>query len=634
MKNIRIIVVGRDAPQSTNVLWLDTTDNSNILKIFRTGWESVNTTNDKHSLYVDKEYIYSNGSNIFSKEDFKYIVTDPITINNTVTFGKNSVLEFTKNGRINGNGTLVFNNSEIIADKHQIFDTSIVFNGLLINDAFYPEWFGAVGDGKTDDWLPIQTSIENVGHVPVVLTAEKYLVKKTISVIEPLANAGVNKYYEYANSSGDTWNNRQTLHIKHDIIGDASLEDAVIRIGSNQSYLIIDGALVVRNPSDKALGISCAGHTYTKGDSTTGYDHIFTGDLGSSPHIKVNTIIKGNDGFTYYTSNAFNDATATTKYGLGKGTAILYGGGAGNGVEVQLIHGFRVGIWIALSNGGKFTVGRSGCINDILIDSASYLWAGGVTRNDIRICVHQMNKAWYWVAHADEPISIFRIKGNASVTSPTIEVSNNRFILDHDNSIYSYNHIFFKDGNNPMTGNKLEAAYTLTGNYSGNSFGWEPIKILAPTKASRTNNGNKFYNDVTWDYTTLNITDGYNCEVGPVVIDSNTHTNCYRYGNAASDITTRFLCEKIYFTHETAPEMNTTKNCIRIIVPHYSQLSRIHIYDSTEGVPESSAMLKGHIYIDKNASSLTGCPKHLVKGYESGTVKDLGYYIDTMGLIK
>ena len=163
MKNIRIIVVGRDAPQSTNVLWLDTTDNSNILKIFRTGWESVNTTNDKHSLYVDKEYIDSNSTNIFSKEDFKYIVTDPITINDTVAFGKNSVLEFTKNGRINGNGTLIFNNSEIIADKHQIFDTSIVFNGLLINDAFYPEWFGAVGDGKTDDWLPIQTSIDNVG---------------------------------------------------------------------------------------------------------------------------------------------------------------------------------------------------------------------------------------------------------------------------------------------------------------------------------------------------------------------------------------------------------------------------------------------------------------------------------------
>ena len=64
------------------------------------------------------------------------------------------VLDF-KGGSFN-NGTLVGNNTSINAGVCKIFDTDIVIDGTWNVTEAYAEWFGAVGDGTTDDRPAIQ----------------------------------------------------------------------------------------------------------------------------------------------------------------------------------------------------------------------------------------------------------------------------------------------------------------------------------------------------------------------------------------------------------------------------------------------------------------------------------------------
>ena len=202
--------------------------------------------------------------------------------------------------------------------------------------------------------------------MPVVLTAEKYLVKSTITLAEPFPNPNINPYFEYAYEKGGVWNDKQTLIVEHDIIGDISLDGPVIRTGSNHNYIKINGALVVRCPKDTAIGIDTAG-TKASGDTTSMTD-IRSGDFGYSSEIEVRSIIKGKDGFSYQNSA---DATYATTYGLGKGTAVVFCSGAGGSCTVREINGFGVGIHMPFANGTKVSVNTCGCINDFLINGGA-----------------------------------------------------------------------------------------------------------------------------------------------------------------------------------------------------------------------------------------------------------------------
>lgn len=625
MKNIEKVVISKNEPRSTSVLWLDLTDN--ILKHFKSGWKSIaGSGSDNSSEKIDQ----SVASKPFtSKEGYKYIIQESINADN-ITLSKDCTLEFTNSGKIT-NGTITFNNTEIVASKHQIFGEDVTIKGLLKNDAVYPEWFGAKGDGVTDDSDAIQRAIDNAGHVPVVLTAQNYLIKKTINMIEPFGKENINSAFNYTHVYGSTWNCYQTLIVMHDITGDAELAGPVIRTASNFNRLEIRGTLVVKNPTDDAIGVTCVGHQYSSDNPSTP-DSINTADLAVSQYIDINAVIKGPDSFPYWSGK---DPDATT-YGLGKGTAVKYGGGACNFVRVNRIFGFKNGLWLTFSNGGTFNVGTSSCINDILIDGDSAAWSGGITRNNIRLGCHSLTASWPWVKSSTEPICCVKIGDNKHCDGGAVEVANNRIMVDTSNvaADYAYHHIFYKPGSNQMSGNEFMTTHTLLG-AKISTLTYEPIKVT-PSACGTSNINNKYKSYVAWDYKTINMTAGYESEITPVIIDSATHTACYRYGYSSVPTESRFLCEKIIVTSKTSPEKETTttNTGIKILVPHYTQLHKCHIVDDVTAML-SSESTKGHIYINKAAdSTLTGAPKHAVYGWESGNWKQLGYYVDTFGLIK
>lgn len=578
--------------------------------------ETINALCD--NVYIDAST--PNTVALFSGENKRYNVSIPLTLKagSVYRVGKGSVIHFYMDGKLTGTGSIELNNTQIEAPKKRIFDDTIVIKGLMRCDAVYPEWFGAVGDGVTDDAVAIQKAIYNAGHMPVVLTAEKYLVKSTITLAEPFPNSNINPYFEYAHGKGGVWNDKQTLIVEHDIIGDISLDGPVIRTGSNNNYIKINGALVVRCPKDTAIGMDTAG-TKASGDTTSMTD-IRSGDFGYSSEIEVRSIIKGKDGFSYQNSA---DATYATTYGLGKGTAIVFCSGAGGSCTVREINGFGVGIHMPFANGTKVSVNTCGCINDFLINGGARFLGGGVTRNDIRLGTHYLSKNWPWTSGRTD-ICIIRVDDDNNSEGKPVEVANNTFTIDSNNasSAYIYNYILYKCGTTNFRGNKLITSCVLVN--TGMSP-WIPVKISPATNGSSQNNANLLVNKVAWDYKTLDITKGYNTVVENVIIDSQTHTSTYRYGDTASDVQNRFLCEKIIITTKNAPEYPSTfsEDSIKVIVPHYSQVSKTHFVDT---LPAEGSRENGHIYILKAVANTGGFEKHEVWGVESGVFKQLGYY--------
>ena len=587
----------------------------------------------------DNVYIDASTPNtvaLFSGENKRYNVSIPLTLkaDSVYRVGKGSVIHFYMDGKLTGTGSIELNNTQIEAPKKRIFDDTVVIKGLMRCDAVYPEWFGAVGDGLTDDAVAIQKAIYNAGHMPVVLTAEKYLVKSTITVAEPFPNSNINPYFEYAHAKGGVWNDKQTLIVEHDIIGDISLDGPVIRTGSNQNYIKINGALVVRCPQDTAIGIDTTG-TKASGDTTSMTD-IRSGDFGYSSEIEVRSVIKGKDGFSYQNSA---DATYATTYGLGKGTAVVFCSGAGGSCTVREINGFGVGIHMPFANGTKVSVNTCGCINDFLINGGARFLGGGVTRNDIRLGTHYLSKNWPWTSGRTD-ICIIRVNDDNHSEGKPVEVACNTFTIEANNtsSAYIYNHIIYKCGTNNFRDNDFIISYTLV---DQKLSVWEPVKICPIANNSSSNNQNKFIHRVAWDYKTLNVTKGYKCVFENVVIDSNEHTSCYQYGDKWNDVSERFLCEKMIITTINAPYYpRQDTESIKILVPHYSQTHKVHFVDN---IPAESNREKGHIYVLKAVSDTSyetnevingtstyvkrnGFEKHEVWGYESGVFKQLGYY--------
>lgn len=76
---------------------------------------------------------------------------------NGVVIGKNSALVFEKG--CFKSGTIYFNDTKVNAKVRAIFLNNR-YKGLLDVEQAYPEWFGAVGDGKTDDTRPIQDAMD------------------------------------------------------------------------------------------------------------------------------------------------------------------------------------------------------------------------------------------------------------------------------------------------------------------------------------------------------------------------------------------------------------------------------------------------------------------------------------------
>lgn len=75
----------------------------------------------------------------------------------TLTMPANCTLDF--QGGSFSNGTIVGNNTKINAGLQKIFNIDIILNGTWNVNEAYPEWFGAVGNGVTNDTIALTKCI-------------------------------------------------------------------------------------------------------------------------------------------------------------------------------------------------------------------------------------------------------------------------------------------------------------------------------------------------------------------------------------------------------------------------------------------------------------------------------------------
>lgn len=92
---------------------------------------------------------------MINQENTIYIIQYDYDLNReTITIPANCVLRF-DGGKIS-NGTLIFNNTNIEASNYHIFQANL--QGSLCN-SLIPNWFGAIGDGVSDDTEALRNTI-------------------------------------------------------------------------------------------------------------------------------------------------------------------------------------------------------------------------------------------------------------------------------------------------------------------------------------------------------------------------------------------------------------------------------------------------------------------------------------------
>lgn len=108
-----------------------------------------------------------------------YIVKDIFYLTGTIEIGNNSILDF-RGGSLSG-GCLKGNFTDIKAPTYQIF-YGVELIETFTNSVFSAHWFGAKGDGVTDDSPSINYALENSGTIPIEMGSLDYLIESSINI--------------------------------------------------------------------------------------------------------------------------------------------------------------------------------------------------------------------------------------------------------------------------------------------------------------------------------------------------------------------------------------------------------------------------------------------------------------------
>lgn len=115
----------------------------------------------------------------FSTANTTYIINYDITLSGEVTVPSGCTLLFS-GGSVSG-GTLQLTDTEVCAPDYQIFK-SVRIKGSFANSHISAHWWGAKGDGNTDDSKAINSALEVAGKSTVMLPRQRYLVNSPIKI--------------------------------------------------------------------------------------------------------------------------------------------------------------------------------------------------------------------------------------------------------------------------------------------------------------------------------------------------------------------------------------------------------------------------------------------------------------------
>lgn len=165
---------------------------------------SIEKSTDVHVLqFADKEYnasafsglgrVYlrkniSSNKNILtqammSKANTRYIIQYDYDLDGeTITVPEGCTLDF--QGGLLKNGAIKGTNTAICDGLQQIFGSEITLSGNWVFREIYPEWFGAAGDGKTDDYQSLQNALDTAHEINIkkVSLTRSYYISSTINV--------------------------------------------------------------------------------------------------------------------------------------------------------------------------------------------------------------------------------------------------------------------------------------------------------------------------------------------------------------------------------------------------------------------------------------------------------------------
>lgn len=118
---------------------------------------------------------------MINKSNTIYVIQYDFILCENITIPTNCVLEF-YGGSISGAYTLTGTNTGINAGLVKIFNTNIILDGTWNLIETYPEWFGAKGDGVTDNSDILQKCIDFSynNRISIILQKGLYRVTKTI----------------------------------------------------------------------------------------------------------------------------------------------------------------------------------------------------------------------------------------------------------------------------------------------------------------------------------------------------------------------------------------------------------------------------------------------------------------------
>ena len=168
----------------------------------------------------------------------------------SVTIPANCVLKFA-GGTIN-NGTVTGNNTRIDNSTGKAF-SDVTIAGTWEVDTAYPEWFGAVGDGVTDDRIAIQNAVNVASRV---VMEKNYLV--------------VNAPFDYTNYNPIPTNEQvyyKDVMAQRNALTSGDLTP--ISVGSNKT-IVISGTVKAHSPLGILFELIGSNTTFTGGGMISG----------------------------------------------------------------------------------------------------------------------------------------------------------------------------------------------------------------------------------------------------------------------------------------------------------------------------------------------------------------------------